>query len=508
VVEEVTKRGPASASSIARFVLLLVAAGFAQAPSAPGSAAVAPAQFHHFHLNVIEPATSMEYFSSQHGAVKVILQGFGVGVRTDKSYLLFERSDEDAPVKRWPSPDPPGAWPCKNEDRCFEDARFRLDMYPANTPVIARLQVLSHDPIQSRLWFEKHLGARIIEGKTPIVFLPTAAPLEPGTVIDHIAFSYPNISEVLPRLQSEGVRVLEKLPKSVMVEGPEGLRVEIAEDSEIGADAYWCPMDPKVRASKPGKCPICGMALVPLDPGEYVLYPVDMKTVPSPVVVGRPARLAFTIRNPHTDAVVKNFEKVHEKIFHLFVVSHDFTFFEHIHPEQQKDGSFVIETTLPKAGPYQTFSDFFPSGGTPQVVQRTLVTAGYTGSLLAARAKLTPDPQPEKVLEGTRVRLDATSYVAGFKQTLTFTLIDETTGRPVKDLEQYLGAWAHLLMLSEDLGDYVHGHATVDQGRDGQTQLNLDLIFPRAANYRLWLQFQRSGRVITVPFTVKAKRLG
>jgi catechol 2,3-dioxygenase-like lactoylglutathione lyase family enzyme len=484
--------------SVTWWLFFFAAAGFAQEP----------AQFHHYHLNVIEPASSMEYFSSQHGAVKVILQGFGVGARTDKSYVLFERSEEDAPVQTWPPPDPPGAWSCKDADRCFEDARSRLEFYPPNTGLIARMEVLSHDPNTSRLWFEKHLGVRAGDGKTPLTFVFTKAPLATGNVIDHIAFSYPSIADVLTRLQAEGVKIIQKLPKSVMVEGPEGMHVEIAEDSEIGADAYWCPMDPTVRSSKPGKCPRCGMQLVPLDPGEYILYPMDMKTVPNPAVAGRPFKLVFSFHNPHTDAVVKNYETVHTKLFHLFVVSHDFTFFEHIHPVLQPDGSFVVETTVPKPGPYQTFSDFFPSGGSPQVVQRTFVTAGYTGSLLAARAHLTPDPQPEKIVDGTRVRLDATGYTAEFKQTLTFTLTDEATGKPVKDLEQYLGAWAHMLMLSEDLGDYVHAHATVDQNRNGETQLNLDLIFPRASNYRLWIQFQRSGRVITVPFTLKAKRLG
>ena len=82
MVEEVTTRNLVSAVG---FVALFafVAIGLAQQPA---PVVDAPAQFHHFHLNVIEPAGSMEYFSSQYGAIKVILQGFGVGVRTDKSY--------------------------------------------------------------------------------------------------------------------------------------------------------------------------------------------------------------------------------------------------------------------------------------------------------------------------------------------------------------------------------------------------------------------------------------
>jgi hypothetical protein len=471
-------------------------------PAQQAPQAAEPAQFHHFHLNSVDPAANMEYFSRTHGSIKVLLQGLGVGVKVDKSYTLFERVDDDIAPRPWPGP----AWNCKEPDRCFEDARSRLELYPPANDVVARLQVLSNDPAAAAPWFEKHLGVKPGEGKMPILFVPHSGPLEQGALLDHVAFSYPNLAEALTRLQAEGVSVIAHLPRSAIVAGPEGLRVEIVEDNEIGANAYWCPMDPKVRASKPGKCPICGMTLVPLDPGEYVEYPVEMKTVPSPVRAGHPAKLIFSIDQPHRDVMVKSYETVHERQFHLFVVSHDMTFFEHIHPEQQKDGTWVVETTLPKPGPYQAFADFFPSGGTPQVVQKTFVTAGFTGGVLAGRAHLVPDAEPVKTVDGTRVRLDSTGYVAGFKQTLTFSLTDEKTGLPVNDLEPWLGAGAHMLILSEDLGDYVHGHATLQPGT-GQSQLVIETLFPRASKYRIWIQFQRSGKVITAFFTVETTRL-
>jgi hypothetical protein len=34
------------------------------------------------------------------------------------------------------------------------------------------------------------------------------------------------------------------------------------------AAVYTCPMDPEVTSDKPGKCPKCGMKLVPKDPAE------------------------------------------------------------------------------------------------------------------------------------------------------------------------------------------------------------------------------------------------
>lgn len=39
-----------------------------------------------------------------------------------------------------------------------------------------------------------------------------------------------------------------------------------AQASEPSAQKYTCPMHPEVIADKPGKCPKCGMNLVPVKP--------------------------------------------------------------------------------------------------------------------------------------------------------------------------------------------------------------------------------------------------
>ena len=88
---------------------------------------------------------------------------------------------------------------------------------------------------------------------------------------------------------------------------------------------------------------------------------------------------------------ITNFEVVHEKQYHLFVISQDMAHFQHIHPALQPDGTWTIDVTLPKAGYYTVLSDFLPRGGAWQFLARPLVTAGYTGDLAADSVQLVPD---------------------------------------------------------------------------------------------------------------------
>jgi len=275
-----------------------------------------------------------------------------------------------------------------------------------------------------------------------------------------------------------------------------------------GPDVYTCPMHPDVITDDPGACPKCSMTLVKTPRPEAADFDLRMKTTPSLIKAAEPFRLVFNIRHPKTGATVKDFHVVHEMPFHLFIVSQDLNYFAHLHPRQQADGSFVIEAMLPKRGAYMVYSDVFPVGGVPQVAFGNLITAGYRDDLFSARAAIRPDEVLTKELEGTRFALtvEPREPVAGKKLTLKYRLTDLKTGKPVRDLQPYLGAWGHTLILSEDARDYVHSHPTqlIADG-NGSSEVSFEAFVPRAGRYRLWSQFQRHGKLITVPFTIAVK---
>ncbi len=139
------------------------------------------------------------------------------------------------------------------------------------------------------------------------------------------------------------------------------------------ASGYWCAMHADVRASAPGSCPRCGMPLVLVNARVEGHYWLDAALVPRALQAGEPGLLRLVVREPWTPTVVREFENVHDRMFHLFVVSDDLQEFSHAHPVAQPDGSFELPVTLSRPGAYRLFGDFLPAGGTPQMIGKTVI---------------------------------------------------------------------------------------------------------------------------------------
>lgn len=289
---------------------------------------------------------------------------------------------------------------------------------------------------------------------------------------------------------------LAAAPRTVVVQAPSA-------QSPAGEGVYWCPMHPDVRGKPGDKCPLCGMALVRAAAADYAAYVLDLETAPRVVKPQQKARARFFVRDPRSLATVKRFDLVHERVFHLFVISQDLEYFRHVHPTLHQNGSLDVDIELPRAGVYQLIADFMPAGGAPQLLQKSIVTAGYNGPLVAPPA-LRRDTDDE-VVSGARVKLTMPEPIAGREQLVTFELEDAATGSPLHDLEPYLGAAGHLLLVSADLSIASHSHPVAEISTAGGPTVVFQMLFPRAGDYRMWVQFQRHGEVITSSFTVPVK---
>lgn len=289
--------------------------------------------------------------------------------------------------------------------------------------------------------------------------------------------------------------------------GPASVRL-IGQTSQSAAAVYACPMHPDVTANAPGTCPRCGMTLALMDPFDAREYLVDVATAPAAIKPGEPFTLRLTVREPVSKSVVSQFATVHEKRFHLFVISQDLEHYDHVHPEQGADGSWSLPVTLPRAGYYRLYADFLPAGGTPQVIAMPLVTSGFTGDIASSSAHLVPDRDLTKSVGSLKVSLalPEAPLTAGREEMFAFELVDRQTGAAVTDLEPYLAAWGHTLLLSEDTLSVVHAHPVEpvpdDPAARGGPVITFKAMFPKAGRYRLWTQMKRKGQLATAVFTI------
>ena len=260
--------------------------------------------------------------------------------------------------------------------------------------------------------------------------------------------------------------------------------------SDTNDAVYWCPMHPDQRSATPGLCPICRMPLVKMPPPKFATYPVDLRATPTTNGV----RLRLTVKAPGSNAIVRRFTVVHERPMHLFVVGDGLQFFAHEHPTQQADGVFMLDLALPRPGPYMAIAEFLPEKGTAQLFQQVFTTGAATDTAPAPPVDVTP-----KVVDGMRVSLDLSSLKTGQASTLVARVEDAASGAEVTDLEPYLGARAHMLIVAADLTEAIHAHPDDDPAPG----LRFTPIIPRVGRYKLWIQVQRRGVVSRVPFVIE-----
>jgi hypothetical protein len=223
--------------------------------------------------------------------------------------------------------------------------------------------------------------------------------------------------------------------------------------------------------------------------------------------------LIITIYDADTGAPVTNFDRVHDKLMHLVISDNSLTYYDHLHPEFNS-GAFSVPVRLPSNGQYRFYFQFMPSGGTEQTFGMTAVVGKNIPSVTSTQLV---DTSPVKTVASTTVSL-ATSdgqqlsieKVKNGAQNLVFHLVDSATGQPVTNIEPYLGAFGHLVLIKQDTYQYVHVHPldAITSGLGGPDVRFAPLAFANfqplePGTYRAFVQFQRDAKIITVDFTIK-----
>jgi hypothetical protein len=220
-----------------------------------------------------------------------------------------------------------------------------------------------------------------------------------------------------------------------------------------------------------------------------------VQTEPETVSAGKPTKLKMMIHGAD-GKMVKDFAVIHEEKIHLIIVRDGLDQFAHIHPKIDANGDLTTTYSFPTGGTYRLYADHQPVGGSPSTPIAEVRVSGATPPLPA----LKPDvPGPVKG-DGLDAHVSVNGAMTGGDATISFKISDPT-GAAVKDLQPYLGAMGHLVVISQDGKQYVHAHPAEEKKSETGVVI-FHAHFPNPGLYKGWGQFKRQGQVHVIPFVL------
>ncbi|MEW2250554.1 hypothetical protein AB0907_24850 [Streptomyces sp. NPDC006975] len=216
-------------------------------------------------------------------------------------------------------------------------------------------------------------------------------------------------------------------------------------------------------------------------------------TLPS----GKQTAYRFTVSGPDGKAVT-GFALDQTKRMHFYALRSDLTGFQHIPPTMAADGTWIAELASLTAGSWRLFASFTPDGGPGKdkdfVLSRTVTVPGT-----ATKTPL-PAPATSTQVDGYTVTVKGEPMV-GMAHPLTVSIAKD--GKPVTDLQPYLGTYAHLTAFHEGDAAFAHLHPTTKvTGDQGGPDLAFHAELPIFGNWRLFLQFRTGGTLHTAALTL------
>jgi hypothetical protein len=236
-----------------------------------------------------------------------------------------------------------------------------------------------------------------------------------------------------------------------------------------------------------------------------------------PFVPGKPTRVSFVIRQPDGQPLTqfKRGPGPHTGV-HLILVRRDLGVIVHHHPPISPDGTIHDTVSLPSAGPYRVVVDVYPKS----------TAAGSNFQLFGSvTARGTYEPEPigafkrSEVVDGYRFTLHGNPNLHAIQAAFLKMTVTNPQGRPAT-FSPWYGALAHAIFFRKGSLDYFHTHVCAPQAAGCTSvlgaakvtgssstpgKLTIGVLVPIPGTWRLFLQCQVDGRILTAPFTLTVK---
>jgi hypothetical protein len=266
---------------------------------------------------------------------------------------------------------------------------------------------------------------------------------------------------------------------------------------------------------------------------RYVYKPLE-----AAAAVSSGGILTLSLRDPGWIRArrLDDFVTDHGHVMHLFVVSPALDRLWHLHPRQTGFGTFEHQMPAFPPGRYEFFADLVHATGIAETVTGRLDVPATEGTALggddsrwnADTHASRPDPNIALLEDGSRM-VWVRDHALRPRESRLFTFrIEQTSGTPVTDLELYMGMPGHAIFMGKDRQVFAHVHpsgsapmAAMEIGRRSLTSsddahpddadhtqhvtalpptVSFPFGFPRAGDYRIFVQVKKGGRVQTGAF--------
>lgn len=254
---------------------------------------------------------------------------------------------------------------------------------------------------------------------------------------------------------------------------------------------YACPMHPEVTGKQGDKCSKCGMDLELVQKDNSENTDVKLAFTPQTIEAGKPTQLSVAITEDGKNVAL---DVVHEKKIHMLVVNEELTWFDHIHPTEQANGNHTITATFPYSGKYIIYTDFKASNSSATVNKQEIEVAGN----ITAKPDATKNKWVSKADGYTVTLVNGNDFKTNRPQHMGISIEKDGKFITGKDIQQYLGAVAHVVVIGKSDKDFLHIHPTSNE----KFPIHGETRFEKAGVYRMWVQFQLDGKVHTADFTV------